>query len=102
MSRLALLAVLLVGASTRAPAQAPLTADSVRHIVAAVAGIARQTDSVRHYADTLQAEAHELILDFADHNKGRASTRRGSRSSALISTWCASCSTIAPPISRKG
>ncbi len=69
MSRLALLGILLVGASTRAPAQAPLTADSVRHIVAAVAGIARQTDSVRHYADTLQAKAHELILDFADHNK---------------------------------
>ena len=61
----ALAAVVVAHAS----AQAVLTADSVTHIVDQVARISRQTDSVRHYGDTLQTKAHELVLDFADHNK---------------------------------
>ena len=69
MSRSTLFGVLLAGIASRAPAQAPLTADSLKTIVDEVARISRQTDSVRHYADALQVQAHELILDFADHNK---------------------------------
>jgi hypothetical protein len=70
MRRLASLAsVLATTLIARAPAQAPITADSLKNIVDQVARISRQTDSVRHYGDTLQTKAHELILDFADHNK---------------------------------